>query len=80
MLAYRCPFIVIARRIYPIRLDLCRILYGNSETVIWLNTCVYELFEEKMVRLTGELADLFEQSHTLETEIKNALVELKKMI
>jgi type I restriction enzyme M protein len=32
-----------------------------------------EPFEEKMSRLTGELATLFEQSHTLETEIKKQL-------
>ncbi len=32
-----------------------------------------EPFEEKMSRLTGELADLFEQSHTLESEIKKQL-------
>ena len=32
-----------------------------------------EPFEEKMQRLTGELATLFEQSHTLETEIKKQL-------
>jgi type I restriction enzyme M protein len=32
-----------------------------------------EPFEEKMTRLTCELADLFEQSHTLEDEIKKRL-------
>ncbi|MBO5878857.1 MAG: N-6 DNA methylase, partial [Alistipes sp.] len=32
-----------------------------------------EPFDEKMSRLTGELATLFEQSHTLETEIKKQL-------
>ena len=32
-----------------------------------------EPFDEKMQRLTGELATLFEQSHTLETEIKKQL-------
>jgi type I restriction enzyme M protein len=32
-----------------------------------------EPFEEKMSRLTGELATLFEQSHTLEAEIKKQL-------
>ena len=32
-----------------------------------------EPFEEKMSRLTGELSSLFEQSHTLETEIKKQL-------
>jgi type I restriction enzyme M protein len=32
-----------------------------------------EPFEEKMTRLTTELASLFEQSHTLEAEIKKQL-------
>lgn len=32
-----------------------------------------EPFEEKMLRLTGELSRLFEQSHTLEAEIKEKL-------
>lgn len=32
-----------------------------------------EPFEEKMTRLTGELADLFQQSHTLEAEIREKL-------
>lgn len=32
-----------------------------------------EPFEEKMARLTGELSGLFEQSHTLEDEIKKQL-------
>ena len=32
-----------------------------------------EPFEEKMARLTGELSDLFAQSHTLEQEIKKRL-------
>jgi len=32
-----------------------------------------EPFEEKMTRLTGELSGLFEQSHTLEQEIKERL-------
>ena len=32
-----------------------------------------EPFEEKMSRLTGELSSLFEQSHTLEAEIKKQL-------
>lgn len=32
-----------------------------------------EPFEEKMSRLTGELSGLFEQSHTLESEIKKQL-------
>lgn len=32
-----------------------------------------EPFEEKMARLTGELSELFEQSHTLETEIRQKL-------
>ena len=32
-----------------------------------------EPFEEKMTRLTGELAELFEQSHSLEAEIREKL-------
>ena len=32
-----------------------------------------EPFEEKMERLTGELAELFAQSHTLEDEIRQKL-------
>ena len=32
-----------------------------------------EPFEEKMTRLTGELSDLFSQSHTLEAEIRQKL-------
>jgi type I restriction enzyme M protein len=32
-----------------------------------------EAFDEKMKRLTGELAGLFEESHKLEKEIKNRL-------
>ena len=32
-----------------------------------------EPFEEKMVRLTSELSDLFKQSHKLEAEIKDKL-------
>lgn len=32
-----------------------------------------EPFDEKMARLTGELSSLFEQSHTLEAEIKRQL-------
>lgn len=32
-----------------------------------------EPFEEKMTRLTGELAELFEQSHSLEVEIRKKL-------
>jgi len=32
-----------------------------------------EPFEEKMVRLTGELSELFAQSHTLEDEIRQKL-------
>lgn len=32
-----------------------------------------EPFEEKMIRLTGELSELFEKSHTLEDEIKKQL-------
>ena len=32
-----------------------------------------EPFEEKMSRLTGELAELFDQSHKLETEIRQKL-------
>ena len=32
-----------------------------------------EPFEEKMVRLTSELSDLFKQSHKLEAEIKEKL-------
>ena len=32
-----------------------------------------EPFEEKMTRLTGELSELFAQSHTLEEEIKQKL-------
>ena len=32
-----------------------------------------EPFEEKMARLTGELAELFEQSHELEAEIRKRL-------
>ena len=32
-----------------------------------------EPFEDKMQRLTGELATLFEQSHTLETQNKTRL-------
>ena len=32
-----------------------------------------EPFEEKMARLTGELSDLFAQSHQLEAQIKEQL-------
>ena len=32
-----------------------------------------EPFEEKMARLTGELSELFAQSHTLEDEIRQKL-------
>ena len=32
-----------------------------------------EPFEEKMVRLTSELSDLFKQSHKLEAEVKEKL-------
>ena len=32
-----------------------------------------EPFEEKMARLTGELSELFAQSHTLEAEIRQKL-------
>ena len=32
-----------------------------------------EPFEEKMARLTGELSELFEQSHALEDEIRQKL-------
>ena len=32
-----------------------------------------EPFEEKMTRLTGELSELFAQSHTLEAEIREKL-------
>ena len=35
-----------------------------------------EPFEEKMIRLTGELSELFEQSHKLEAEIKARLGEI----
>ena len=35
-----------------------------------------ELFEEKMTRLTGELSELFKQSHELEVEIKARLGEI----
>lgn len=32
-----------------------------------------EPFDEKMKRLTGELSELFEESHKLETEIRKQL-------
>ena len=32
-----------------------------------------EPFEEKMARLTGELAEMFEKSHELEAEIRRKL-------
>lgn len=35
-----------------------------------------EPFEEKMARLSGELSGLFEQSHTLESEIKKQLASI----
>ena len=35
-----------------------------------------EPFEEKIARLTGELSELFAQSHTLEAEIRQKLTAI----
>lgn len=46
--------------------------FGRYSAVVKDDTDA-ELFEEKMTRLTGELSDLFAQSHALEEEIRQKL-------
>ena len=46
--------------------------FGRYSAVVKDDTDT-EPFEEKMVRLTGELSELFAQSHVLEEEIRQKL-------
>ena len=46
--------------------------FGRYSAVVKDDTYT-EPFEEKMARLTGELSDLFAQSHALEEEIRQKL-------
>ena len=58
----------------PVQLWACVIMSRTLKKIdVWDKYGVSFSVSNKMQRLTGELATLFEQSHTLETEIKKQL-------